>query len=56
MPGILTNHQDDIQLYHKGLPLVWDGECKDNEENCAECILDLSPAECRQSSFDTSQL
>jgi hypothetical protein len=43
MSGILTNHQDDIQMYHEGLPIVWDGECKENEENCAECILDLSP-------------
>jgi hypothetical protein len=43
MSGILMNHQDEIQMYHEGLPIVWDGECKENKENCTECILDLSP-------------
>ena len=43
MSGILTNHQDDIRVYHDGLPIVWDGACKEREENCAECVLDLSP-------------
>ena len=43
MSGILTNNQDDIRVYHEGLPFVWDGACTEREENCAECLLDLSP-------------